>query len=484
MDIGFLSARQLATRIRQRKIGCLELLEHYLDRMERYNPLINAIIVTDVEAARKRARAADRALAKGEVWGLLHGVPMTIKESYNVVGMPTTWGVIEHKDNYPEKNALAVDRYLAAGAVLFGKSNVPVMLADWQSYNPIYGTTNNPWDLGRTPGGSSGGAAAALAAGLTGLESGSDIGSSIRDPAHYCGVFGHKPTYGLCPPAGHALPGKVAFADISVIGPLARSVDDLATALSIIAGPDEIESNGYRLALVAPKKTEWHEFKVAVLLNDANAEVDHEVQDQIQQLARFLTKKRVKVSNTARPDFDTTAAHRVFIDLLRSATSGRLSEKEFERTLATARTLEPDDHSYFAAFSRANIMYHRNWLAVNEARHKIRLKWAEFFKTYDLMLCPVASSAAFPHDQAGERYERMITVNGKRVPGTDQLFWAGYSGAYYLPSTVAPIGLTPAGLPVGVQIIGPQYGDRTCLAFAKLLEREYRAFVPPPGYEQ
>ncbi len=484
MDIGFLSAKQLAARVRQRKIGCLELLEHYLDRMERYNPLINAIVVTDVDAARKRARAADRALAKGEVWGPLHGVPMTIKESYNVVGMPTTWGLIEHKDSYPEKNALAVERYVDAGAILFGKTNVPVMLADWQSFNPIYGTTNNPWDLGRTPGGSSGGAAAALAAGLTGIESGSDIGSSIRDPSHYCGVFGHKPTYGLCPPTGHALPGKVAFSDISVIGPLARSADDLATALSIIAGPDEIESNGYRLALAAPKKTELRQFKVAVLLNDANAEVDHEVQEQIQRLADFLAKKRVKVNDKARPDFDTTAAHRVFISLLRSATSGRLSNADFARTLKTVGTLAPDDHSYFAAFSRANVMYHRDWLAVNEERHQIRLKWAEFFKTYDLMLCPVASSAAFPHDQAGERHERMIGVNGKRVPGTDQLFWAGYSGAYYLPSTVAPIGLTPSGLPVGVQIIGPQYGDRTCLAFAKLLEREYRGFVPPPGYEQ
>lgn len=194
LDLPFRSARQLAAAIRQKDIGCLELLDLYIERIERYNPPLNAIIFTTLDDARERARQADAALAQGEIWGPLHGVPMTIKESYDVVGTPTTWGVPALKDNYPQTNALSVDRLLNAGVVLFGKTNVPLHLADWQSFNDIYGTTNNPWDVTRGPGGSSGGSAAALAAGLTGLEAGSDIGASIRNPAHYCGVYGHKPT--------------------------------------------------------------------------------------------------------------------------------------------------------------------------------------------------------------------------------------------------------------------------------------------------
>jgi len=189
LDTSFRSAKELAADIRKKKIGCLELLNLYLTRVEKHNPALNAIIATDLEGARKRARAADRALARKQAWGPLHGVPMTVKESYDVVGMPTTWGVPELKSNLPPRNALAVDRLLGAGVVLFGKTNVPIYLADYQSYNAIYGTTNNPWDLSRAPGGSSGGSAAALAAGLTGIEAGSDIGASIRNPAHYCGVF-------------------------------------------------------------------------------------------------------------------------------------------------------------------------------------------------------------------------------------------------------------------------------------------------------
>ena len=201
----FRSATALGTAIRTREVGCRELLEHYLERVERHNPALNAIIVTDLRRARRRADEADAALARGESWGALHGLPMTVKESFDVVGMPTTWGLTELKDNAANANALAVDRLLTAGAVIFGKTNMPVLLADSQSYNPVYGTTNNPWDTSRTPGGSSGGATAALAAGLTGLELGSDIGGSIRNPAHYCGVYGHKPTYGIAPPRRAAM---------------------------------------------------------------------------------------------------------------------------------------------------------------------------------------------------------------------------------------------------------------------------------------
>jgi amidase len=482
IDPHFRSAKQLASDIRRRKLGCLEVLDLYLARMERLNGKLNAIVVTDVDGARRRARQADAALRRGKPWGPFHGVPMTIKESYDVAGMPTTWGLPALKDNVAPRNALAVDRLLAAGVVLFGKTNVPAWLADYQSYNDVYGTTNNPWDLARSPGGSSGGSAVALAAGLTGLEAGSDIGSSIRNPAHYCGVFGHKPTFGIVPPRGQALPGRVAQGDISVIGPMARSAEDLAIGLSVIAGPAKIDGAGLRLALPAPRRKALREFKVAVMLDDPAAEVDREVQARLQALADFLGKRKVKVSFTARPAFDTAEAHRTYIFLLRAATAGRQTAEEFSRNAEITRGLAPDDQRYYAWTMRANTASHRDWLAANETRHKMRWRWAEFFREWDLLLCPVASSAAFPHDHAGERHERMITVNGKRVPCVDQLFWAGYGGMAYLPATVAPAGLTPAGLPVGVQIIGPQYGDRTCIEFARLLEREFQAFVPPPDY--
>ena len=481
-DLHFRSARQLAGDIRRGKIGCLEALDAFLARMERHNPKLNAVVVTDVDGARRRARQADAALRKGKVWGPLHGVPMTIKESYDVAGLPTTWGLPALKDNIAPRNALAVDRLLAAGVVLFGKTNVPAWLADYQSYNDVYGTTNNPWDLTRSPGGSSGGSAAALAAGLTGFEAGSDIGSSIRNPAHYCGVFGHKPTYGIVPPRGQALPGRVAQGDISVIGPMARSADDLALGLAAMAGPDEIDGAGLRLALPAPRRKALRDFKVAVMLTDPAAEVDREVQARLQALADFLAKKKAKVSHTARPAIDTAQAHRTYIFLLRAATAGRQTPEEFRRNAEIARGLAPDDERYYAWTMRANTASHRDWLAANETRHQMRWRWAEFFREWDLLLCPVASSAAFPHDHEGERHERTIVVNGRRVPCVDQLFWAGYSGMAYLPSTVAPCGFTPGGLPVGVQIVGPQYGDRTCIEFARLLEREFQGFVPPPDY--
>src|SRR5437899_1187494 len=254
LEIPFRSARQLAADIKKRKLGCLELLDLYLARVEKYDGALNAVVVRDFDRARTRARAADRALSRRDAWGPLHGVPMTIKESYDVAGLPTTWGVPASKNNIARKNAVAGDRLLDAGVVLFGKTNVPLYLADWQSYNAIYGTTNNPWDVARAPGGSSGGAAAALGAGLTGLEAGSDIGSSIRNPAHFCGVYGHKPTWGIVPRTGQALPWqKAAAVDIDVVGPLARSSDDLALALSVMAGPDAIAATGWQLRLRPPK---------------------------------------------------------------------------------------------------------------------------------------------------------------------------------------------------------------------------------------
>ena len=479
----FTTASDLASLVRRRKIGALELLNLQLKRVARHNPVLNAIIATTLVDARAQARSVDRALAKGEQVGKLAGVPMTVKESFNLKGLPTTWGLPEFKSVDAKEDALAVKRLKAAGAVIFGKSNVPTLLADWQTFNPVYGTTNNPWDVTRVPGGSSGGAAAALAAGLTALEIGSDIGASIRDPAHYCGVYGHKSTYGICSYQGHALPGMVADPDISVIGPLARSVGDLQLALSVIAGPDDIDAAGWNLSLPKPRKGALSEFKVAVMLSHPTAEVDGAVQAQIEHLARWLGKQKVKISFTARPAFDAVEAHRLFLQLVRAATSGRQSAAQFARWEKIAAARGARDTGYEAQAARANTMRHKDWLGFNERRHQMRRAWAAFFGQYDLLLCPVAATTAFHHNQKGERWERMIMVNGRPQPSTTQMFWAGYSGMCYLPSTVAPIGFSSEGLPVGVQVIGPQYGDLTTLAFARHIERGYHGFVAPLGYD-
>ncbi|MBI3196288.1 MAG: amidase [Rhodospirillales bacterium] len=482
LALPFQTAKQLAAAVRKRKIGCLELLDLYLKRVEAYNPELNAIIATDIEGARKQAKAADKAVKAGKKLGPLHGVPMTIKESFDIAGYPTTWGDPAFKDAIVKTDSLVVQRMRKAGVILFGKTNVPLNLADWQSYNEVYGSTNNPWDLGRTPGGSSGGSGAALAAGLTGIEAGSDIGASIRNPAHYCGVYGHKPTWGVVCPKGHALAGNVAYGDIGVVGPLARSAGDLEVAMDVMAGPDAIDGRGWTLNLPRPEKKKLRDFKVAVLLSDPNAEVDSSVQEQLQKLADFLAKKKAKVSMTARPAIDTAELSDVFVRLLRAATSARMSDQVYEQALKDAAGLAPDDRSYFAQMQRGNSLPHRTWLQLNEKRHRMRLAWDAFFEDYDLMLCPVAVTAAFPHDQKGLRHLRTIAVNNNKVPVVDQIFWAGYAGLTYLPATAAPIGLTADGLPVGVQIVGPQYGDYSCIQFAKLLEKEYRSFEPPPAY--
>src|SRR2546426_4070793 len=368
LDVPFRSAKQLAADIRKKKIGCLELLDLYLSRVEKHDGKLNSIVVRDFDNARKRARAADRALARRQAWGPLHGVPMTIKESYDVTGLPTTWGVPAYKGRIATRNAVAVDRLLGAGAVLFGKTNVPLYLADWQSFNAIYGTTNNPWDVRRAPGGSSGGSAAALAAGLTGLEAGSDIGSSIRNPAHFCGVYGHKPTWGLVPRAGQALPWQTAPVDIDVVGPLARSTDDLALALSAMAGPDAIEAVGWQLRLTPPEQDRLRDFKAALMLGAPGFPGYPEVPDSLRAPGDFLRGQKVKVDDRARPAIDTAEARRVDVKLLRSGTSDRQSDADFDKNLAIARGLSPDDESYYSQATRAAVLSHRDWLAANAAR--------------------------------------------------------------------------------------------------------------------
>jgi amidase len=481
LPIQFRSALEQGRLLRAGKISARELLGLCLDQYARHNGALNAVIVTDMDRAKAAADAADRRYRRGKPLSAIDGVPMTAKESFDWKGTPSTWGAPAFRENIAQEDAVCVTRLTAQGAVMYGKTNVPFMLADWQSFNDVYGTTNNPWDMTRAPGGSSGGSAAALATGMSALEIGSDIGASLRNPAHYCGIYAHKPTYGIVPYRGHMLT-SVEPSDISVAGPLARSAKDLTFMMKLLAGTDGITARGLALKLPDRKQKAFKNFRVAVMVNDPVSEVDQAVQDKIMDLALFLGRKVKRLSYDARPDFTTREAMDVYITLLRAATSRRQTDEEFTANAARSFQFDPGDQGYLARMMRAYVMPHRTWLQVNERRHQMRLAWDRFFDDWDVMLCPAAASAAFPHDQLGDRHERMIEVNGRRVPTTDQLFWAGYSGCFYLPSTVAPLGLTPQGLPTGVQIIARQYDDMTSLHFAELIEEHFHSFQPPPGY--
>ncbi len=480
-EIHFKSATDLLALLNTGQIGARELLELYVARIERHNPALNAIIWQDLDSARTEADASDTRRARGDKIGALEGLPVTVKESFDVAGAPTTWGVPEFADNIAISDSAIVEKYRAEGAVVFGKTNVPLMLADWQSFNAIYGTTNNPWDLTRTPGGSSGGSGAALAAGLTALEAGSDIGASIRNPAHYCGVTGHKPTFNIISGRGQALPGDNGGVDIAVVGPLARSVADLKLAFGLLAGSDGPNARGWTLSLPQPRRAALKDYRVGVLLSDPQAEVEQSYQDQISALAKWMDGEGATVEIGAKPAFSTEEAMEVYTMLLRGATSKRLTDQAVADAQAAKAAINAETIIYRQRMLAGQTMSHREWLRWDDRRHELMQLWEAWFDSYDLLLCPTTCSAAFPHDQNGERWQRSITVNGKSVPEVDQLFWAGYPCGYYLPSTVVPIGLTD-GLPVSVQIVGRQYDDLTCLHMAGLIEEGYYRFMPPPGY--
>ena len=477
MDISFHSAVTLAGMTRGREIGCLELLDHYIARVERLDGPINAVVCRDFDRARGRARALDQGTDRAAP---LFGVPMTVKDAFDVAGLPTTRGHLTARDHRARVSSLAVRRLEAAGAVIFGKTNVPVDNADWQSYNPVYGVTANPWNLAHTPGGSSGGSAAALAAGLTGLEIGSDIGGSIRVPAHYCGVFGHKPTWTLCPNHGDPATSPAAATDIAVIGPMARSAEDLALALDVLAGPDPDET-GLTYTLPRPRVTSLKALRVAVWAHEPGHETDSETVAAIETLAGTLERLGVTVNRAARPAFDATEAFHLYLQALDAGWSARATEAILNDKRGKRAKLDPADMTADAVMIRATDMPHAAWLAMNERRMKFRRLWSVFFREWDVLLSPVIATAALPHMHMGAPWERHLSVNGRRIAYNDMLFWPGLTAGFHLPATVVPIGFTQAGLPLGVQIAGPVYGDRMTLMAAALLEQAGYGFQPPPG---
>jgi amidase len=475
----FRSATELAGLIRQKRISAEELLDLYLGRIERLNPRINAVIATDIPNARRRAKAADAALAKGESWGPLHGVPMTIKDSFDVAGMPSTWGIPDLKDHRPARNAPPVERFLDAGAIVFGKTNVAAYLIGWATSNEIYGTTNNPWDLTRSPGGSAGGSAAALAAGLTALEFGVDFGGGVRNVAHYCGIFGHKPTYGTTNWVGHVMPGIGNKPDLCVTGPIARSADDLALALSLTVGPELDEAVAWKLTLPPARTTDLRKLRVAVMLEDPNFDVDGEVQDRIQAVADHLAALGAAVSDSARPAIDTLSAFRIFGGLLMAGLTTRQHDEKFWSRLShlRARFMVVDKDGK----QTEKIFTHAEWFELDTARHLLRRAWKAFFQDFDVLLCPAAPTVAVPHDPKHAWHERKVMVKGRPTSPADPTFWGAFFTVAHLPSTVAPAGLAKSGLPVGVQIVGPEYGDLQCIEVARQLEREF-GFVAPKGW--
>ena len=493
MDPTFLPAVKLAEMTRRREIGCVELLDHYIGRIGRLDGPINAVVVKDFDRARDRARALDQTTDRSAP---LFGVPMTVKESFDVAGLPSTRGHLAAKDHRAKASSIAVRRLEAAGVVVFGKTNVPVDLADWQSYNPVYGTTCNPWHRDHTPGGSSGGSAAALAAGLTGLEIGSDIGGSIRVPAHYCGVFGHKPTWTLCSNYTDYETSQAAPTDIAVIGPMARSADDLTVALNLLAGPDPDET-GLTYNLPWPRVTSLKALRIAVWSHEPGQATDSETVAAIEAMATELERQGATVNRSARPAFDATEAFHIYLQALDAGWSARATEAVLNAKRKALANLDPNDKTADAVMARATDMAHRDWLTLNERRMKFRRLWSAFFRDWDVVLSPVIATAALPHMQEGPSimsaglpvtarhiqtgpvWERHVTVNGREVAYNDMLFWPGLTAGFHLPATVAPMGFTKAGLPLGVQITGPIYGDRMTLMAASLFEQAGYTFRPP-----
>ena len=477
------TASDLVAALADKKVSSRELVDAAIARIEALDPKINAVVVRDFDRARAAAKAADEALAKGEKKPLL-GVPMTVKEQFNVAGLPTCWGEPKYKDWKPDVDALAVQRLKGAGAIILGKTNVPKGLTDWQSYNDVYGTTNNPWDFGRTPGGSSGGSAAALAAGFAPLELGSDIGGSLRAPAHFCGICAHKPSLDLVPQRGsgppQTTPGPVR-GDMSVAGPMARNATDLALELDIIAGPDEEwEGVGYKLALPPPRHDRLADYRVLVIDKHPLCPTADSVRGAIDSLADRLGKSGCQVTreNAKVPDLAHTT--RNYVELLMGFFTADLSPDERLHIEAAAQALSPDDLSLPAAQLRGFTMSHTAWIQTSRIRGGLRARWQALFQNIDVLLCPPMPTPAFPHDHSPQS-KRRLDIDGKEVDYGDQIAWCGIATSTGLPSTVVPIGKSDGRLPIGVQIIGGFLEDRTTIKFAELIEREFGGFTPPPN---
>ncbi|WP_037305230.1 amidase [Amycolatopsis orientalis] len=482
MDWNFQPAHRLSAALRAGEVTSAELTDEAIARIERDDKAINAVCVPDFDRARAAARQADQALARGEDRPLL-GVPVTVKESYDVAGLPTTWGMPPHRDHLPAEDAVQVSRLKDAGAVVLGKTNVPLGLQDIQSFNEIHGTTGNPWDHGRTSGGSSGGSAAALASGFGALSIGSDLAGSLRTPAHFCGVYAHKPTVGLVatrgmvPPPGPALPTEF---DLAVAGPMARTARDLSLLLDVMAGPDPLTLGmAYTLTLPPARHERLRDFRVLVLDEHPLIPTGSAVRAGVDRVAAALVAGGARVERHSPLLPDLTEAATLYMQLLISGSVARFPIGSYEELQIQAAGLSADDQSLDATRLRALVFSHRDWMEANNRRELHRHGWRRLFAEFDAVVCPITPTPAFPHDHAPDPLERRIDIDGAEYPYFDQFVWAGLATMPGLPATAVPTGLSPEGLPVGVQLIGPMYEDRTPLRLAELLEQEIGGFRIP-----
>ncbi len=475
-ELHWRSATGLAGAIRAKDVSSTELLDHLVERIERLDGPINSVVRWDLDRARAAATAADAAVANGDELGPLHGVPMTIKDSFQTEGCVTTSGAPELADFVPTEDAWPVARLRAAGAIPFAKTNLPIWAGDIQSYNDVYGTTNNPHDVERTPGGSSGGSAAALAMGFTPIELGSDIGGSIRVPAHYSGVAGHKPSFGIVPAHGQipGPPGTLSQADLAVAGPMARTVGDLELCLDVLAGPDRWDSPAWRLDLPPSRASGLGDFRIAAWLDDEACPVDGDTHRALGAAVAAIEAAGGRVDTEARPAITLDKAFSVFGDLLFAALSGGHPKDKIEH-LAADTTDTP-----MGWVKRSTAARHRDWLSNHERRLQLRERWAKFFTRFDAILLPVQPRAAIPHDHSEPQWDRRVDIGGVDRPYLDLFAWIAPAGAAYLPATVVPIGLGADGLPIGVQIVGPYLHDRTTLRLAQLVS-ELSGGCPRPA---
>ena len=486
-ELSYRSASECLTLLRNGEVSSLELVDASIARIEAVNAALNAVVAKDYERARERARAADAARSNAESLGPLHGLPMTIKDAFETEGLVTTSGAPELRDHIPEANAVAVQRAIDAGAVVLGKTNLPIYAGDWQTFNAVYGRTNNPWDVTRTVGGSSGGSAASIAAGFVPLEIGSDIGGSIRTPANYCGVYGHKPSHGIVPGRGHipGPPGTKSEPDLGVIGPLARTAGDLRLALDVISGPDTLERDAWVLDLPPPRAERLGDFRVAYWLDDPLCPVDSKVRDELEATIEALRPHVKLVDIGARLQLDRIVP--LYVRLLLGVIGADMpgSLKLLARVLmpcyALADRLGVKTDLVTKNAVRGMHLSHADWNRTNEGRTRLRWECHALFQDIDVLLSPVGPVTAFPHQTSGNHLSRPILVNGEKRPYMDHIPWIALATAAFLPATSAPVGLTPDGLPVNIQIIGPHLGDKTTIRFAELLADIRGGFRKPPA---
>lgn len=482
-DLAFQPLTVLARMIQAGEVGSEELLDHYIARIDAHNGALNAIVASALDKAREAAKRADDDRAGGRIHGPLHGVPMTVKDAYEVEGLPSTGGVPELKDYVPAQDAVAVERLRRAGAIIIGKTNVPPYSGDWQSYNDVYGRTSNPWNLERTPGGSSGGAAAAISAGLIAGDIGSDIGGSIRLPAHFCGLFGHKSTWGVISTRGHIPPAPRAYseADLAVSGPLGRSTSDLDMLFALLSG-DPADAHHPHAPLRPARTADIKQLRVAVWAEEPDASIDTEVAAAVRMAGEALAGAGARVDWAARPDFAFADCLADYVMALSAIILADFPPKVLDQMRELAARADKDDRSYQVLQARGATMTYAQLLKLEARRRRIKDAWDRFFEDFDVVLCPPVSVPAIAHDTDRSPPDRRITVNGKEAPYLDLLHWASLATLAHLPASVAPVKRTDDGLPVGVQIIGNVFEDRTTLKVAAFLEDLLGGFVPPPDF--